>query len=64
MAIDFDGDNLLITLEAGGIVRRLDGAHYSPIDDKTGLLCTASQQVWNDVQAVVAPSIEVSKYED
>ena len=54
----------LITQEAGGIVRRLDGAHYSPIDDKKGLLCTPSQQIWNDVQAVVAPSIEVSKHED
>lgn len=30
---------VLIAQEAGGLVRRLDGTEYTPVDDRKGLLC-------------------------
>ena len=35
---------VLIAEEAGGLVRRLDGTEYSPVDDRKGLLCANSRK--------------------
>ena len=50
---------VLIAQEAGGLVRRLDGTAYSPVDDRKGLLCANSPETWTSVQRTLVPSIEV-----
>ncbi|HWG98443.1 MAG TPA: inositol monophosphatase family protein [Pilimelia sp.] len=40
----------LFAEEAGGMVRRLDGAAYDPTDRRAGLLCAASPAVWYAVR--------------
>ena len=50
---------VLIAQEAGGLVRRLDGTEYSPVDDRKGLLCANSPETWKSVQRTLVPSIEV-----
>ena len=50
---------VLIAQEAGGLVRRLDGTEYSPVDDRKGLLCANSPETWTSVQRTLVPSIEV-----
>ncbi len=51
---------VLIAQEAGGLVRRLDGTEYSPVDDRKGLLCANSPKMWTSVQRTLVPSIEVA----
>lgn len=50
---------VLIAQEAGGLVRRLDGTEYSPIDDRKGLLCAANPEMWSSIQRTLVPSIPV-----
>ena len=50
---------VLIAEEAGGLVRRLDGTEYSPVDDRKGLLCANSPEMWTSVQRTLVPSISV-----
>lgn len=50
---------VLIAQEAGGLVRRLDGTEYSPVDDRKGLLCANNPETWTSVQRTLVPSIEV-----
>ena len=51
---------VLIAQEAGGLVRRLNGTEYSPVDDRKGLLCANSPETWTLVQRTLVPSIEVA----
>ncbi len=48
---------VLIAEEAGGFVRRLDGTRYSPVDDRKGLLCATSREMWMSIQKRLVPSI-------
>ena len=50
---------VLIAQEAGGFVRRLDGTVYSPVDDRKGLLCATSSDMWKSIQKKLVPSISV-----
>ncbi|MDE0055801.1 MAG: inositol monophosphatase [Gammaproteobacteria bacterium] len=50
---------VLIAQEAGGLVRRLDGTEYSPVDDRKGLLCANNPETWMLVQRTLVPSIAV-----
>lgn len=50
---------VLIAQEAGGFVRRLDGTEYSPVDDRKGLLCATSREMWSSIQEKLVPSISV-----
>ena len=50
---------VLIALEAGGFVRRLDGTEYSPVDDRKGLLCANNPETWKLLQRTLVPSIAV-----
>ncbi len=51
---------VLIAQEAGGFVRRLDGTEYSPVDDRKGLLCASSRDMWASIQRKLVPSISVA----
>jgi fructose-1,6-bisphosphatase/inositol monophosphatase family enzyme len=53
---------VLIAQEAGAIAQRPDGSTYSPVDNKVGLLCASSRELWLDVQAAIVPSIEVTHF--
>jgi fructose-1,6-bisphosphatase/inositol monophosphatase family enzyme len=46
---------LLITEEAGGVVRQLDGGRYDPADPRRGLLAAATESIWNEVHATLFP---------
>ncbi len=50
---------VLIAQEAGGLVRRLDGTAYSPVDDRRGLLCANNAETWTAIQRTLVPSVEV-----
>lgn len=50
---------VLIVQEAGGIVRRLDGTEYTPVDDRKGMLCANNPETWKSVQRTLMPSVEV-----
>ena len=50
---------VLIAQEAGGFVRRLDGTRYSPVDDRKGLLCATSREMWSSIQKRLVPSIPI-----
>ena len=50
---------VLIAQEAGGIVKRLDGSAYSPIDRKKGLLCASNCLTWTSIQSEIVPSIKL-----
>lgn len=46
----------LFAEEAGGVVRRLDGAAYAPTDlDREGLLAASSEPVWREVRDTLFP---------
>ena len=44
----------LLLAEAGGVVQRLDGTPYSPIDDRRGLLVAADSATWDAVNTLLA----------
>jgi fructose-1,6-bisphosphatase/inositol monophosphatase family enzyme len=46
---------MLITEEAGGVVRQLDGSRYDPTDPRPGLLAAASDPIWREVHATLFP---------
>jgi len=50
---------VLISQEAGGFVRRLDGTEYSPVDDRKGLLCANNPDMWKSVLRKLVPSVSV-----
>ncbi len=50
---------VLIAQEAGGLVRRLDGTEYLPVDDRKGLLCATNRDMWSSIQRKLVPSIPV-----
>ncbi len=50
---------VLIAQEAGGLVRRLDGTEYSPVDDLKGLLCATNRDMWTSIQKRLVPSVKV-----
>jgi len=39
----------LLVQEAGAVVRRFDGREYSPLDESSGLLVAASDELWSDL---------------
>jgi fructose-1,6-bisphosphatase/inositol monophosphatase family enzyme len=43
----------LLVEEAGGVVRRFDGAGYDLTDERRGLLVAASEPIWADVRAAL-----------
>jgi len=45
----------LIVSEAGGVVARLDGDAYEPLDDRTGLLTACNVDTWNVAYSVLLP---------
>lgn len=50
---------VLIYLEAGGCIRRLDGSAYCPVDDRKGILGATDPDTWRRVQGLLVPSINV-----
>ncbi len=45
----------LIVSEAGGKVARLDGTPYDPLDNRTGLLTAANDEIWSDIRQRLLP---------
>jgi fructose-1,6-bisphosphatase/inositol monophosphatase family enzyme len=45
----------LIVREAGGVVARLDGEQYEPLDDRTGLLTASCEDTWSMVRSMLLP---------
>ncbi|MEQ4301751.1 inositol monophosphatase family protein [Plantactinospora sp. B6F1] len=43
----------LLVEAAGGVVRRLDGSPYDPVDGRAGLLVAANESVWDTVHAAL-----------
>ena len=49
----------MIAREAGGLGRHLDGTEYSPVDNRSGLLCANNPETWKSVQRTLVPTVEV-----
>lgn len=49
---------VLIAEEAGGVVRRLDGTPYTPVDTREGLLCAYHVEMWETIQKTLVPTIQ------
>ncbi|MEV1288136.1 inositol monophosphatase family protein [Micromonospora sp. NPDC049679] len=45
----------LLVREAGGAARRFDGGPYDPVDDRSGLLVAATEEIWQTVSETLLP---------